>query len=428
MMCRYSGGRGWNNMAVKVMHSNDLKYSNKLSILKLLRDGIISRADMASRLKLSRATVSSIVEELISSGFVSEIGFGKSTEQGGKKPVMLKLNVNAVFIAAVYFSYNLVEVAITDLQGNIVARSKIEIDVSCSCESQCTIIVETIRNLIDSLRKQGFCQPLMAGGIVIKGLVDTECGELVYSATLPGWNRVPMTDFFEKELSIPFYMENDVRAVATFELERYRERKPKVMMCVNAERGVGVGLAINEKIYYGANSGVSATHMILDPHGPLCSCGNHGCWDIMTSVEVFAGKIHEAGGDRYLDLPYERIVQLYNGNDAVVRSVADEYIGYWMSIGVQNAVNCYNPDLVVLVGEYFRDFPTMRKKVENAIHEMPNAAARNAEVVFSDSEEDLFLKSAACIVFLRFFSSAYHQNMIETIENSKNGKGGCNEK
>ena len=64
-------------MAVKVMHSNDLKYSNKLSILKLLRDGIISRADMASRLKLSRATVSSIVEELISSGFVSEIGFGK---------------------------------------------------------------------------------------------------------------------------------------------------------------------------------------------------------------------------------------------------------------------------------------------------------------------------------------------------------------
>ena len=119
MMCRYSGGRGWNNMAVKVMHSNDLKYSNKLSILKLLRDGIISRADMASRLKLSRATVSSIVEELISSGFVSEIGFGKSTEQGGKKPVMLKLNVNAVFIAAVYFSYNLVEVAITDLQGNI---------------------------------------------------------------------------------------------------------------------------------------------------------------------------------------------------------------------------------------------------------------------------------------------------------------------
>ena len=200
------------------------------------------------------------------------------------------------------------------------------------------------------------------------------------------------------------------------------------MMCVNAEHGVGVGLAINEKIYYGANSGVSATHMILDPHGPLCSCGNHGCWDIMTSVEVFAGKIHEAGGDRYLDLPYERIVQLYNGNDAVVRSVADEYIGYWMSIGVQNAVNCYNPDLVVLVGEYFRDFPTMRKKVENAIHEMPNAAARNAEVVFSDSEEDLFLKSAACIVFLRFFSSAYHQNMIETIENSKNGKGGCNEK
>ena len=69
----------------------------------------------------------------------------------------------------------------------------------------------------------------MAGGIVVKGLVDTECGELVYSATLPGWNRVPMTDFFEKELSIPFYMENDVRAVATFELERYRERKPKVI-------------------------------------------------------------------------------------------------------------------------------------------------------------------------------------------------------
>ena len=406
-------------MAVKAMHKNDLKYTNKLSILKLLRDGVISRVDIASKLKLSRATVSGIVEELISAGFVSEVGLGKSTELGGKKPVLLKLNGNAAFVAAVYFSYKLVEVAITDLLGNIIVRSQIAVDPRQGCESQCSAIVDALRSLILGLRSRGCSQPLMAGGIVIKGLVDTGKGELVYSATLPGWESVPITAFFEKELSIPFYVENDVRAVTTFELEKYRERKPKVMMCINAERGVGVGLAINEKIYYGASSGVSATHMILDPHGPLCSCGNHGCWDIMTSYEIFSQRIYEEGGDGYRDLSYERTVQLYASGDPVVCRIADDYIGYWMSIGAQNAVNCYNPDLVVLVGEYFRDFPSMRKIVEKSIHEMPNAAARNAQVVFSDSEEDLFLKSAACIVFLRFFSSEYHQKMIRTIEGTK---------
>lgn len=401
-------------VALESLHNSDLRYTNKINILNLLRDQIISRADISNQLQLSKSSVSNIVEELLDCQWIEEIGLGKSTEQGGKKPVLLKFNEKAALIAGVYFSYNLVEVAITDLKGCILARSEMQLQLQEDCWSQCVKVAMTISSLLTTLRGQGRMQPLMAVGLVVKGLVDIDKGVLSYSATLPGWENVPLAQYFRTILGVPCFVENDVRAVTLLELDRLREKKAKVLMCVNAERGVGVGLAIDGHIFYGANSGISTTHMILDPNGPLCSCGNRGCWDIMASVETMLSQI--ARQDSSLkDITYKEAVRLYQLRNKVVRDVVENYTGYWMSLGVRNAVTCYNPDLVVLIGSCFLDFPILAACTERTLHTMPNIVAREVKVIFAPSEDDLFLHSAASVVFSRFFSKQDHEELANAV-------------
>ena len=399
-----------NSMADKVVRNSDLKHENKLSILRILRDEITSRIDISTKLNLSKSTVSSIIEDLMKNNLVVETGVGQSTEQGGKRPRTLKLNNKAAMIAAVYFSYNLIEVALTDLTGNILIKTSKKNSGIKDIEKECITVSREVKKLQAKLEKKEIDYPLIAIGVVVKSLIDAEQGVLSYSATLPGFEDVPIAKYFERGLCVPCFVENDVRGITVLEYDKHRHENPKVLMCVTAERGVGVGLSIGEHIFYGANSGISATHMILDANGPKCSCGNCGCWDIMASTETMLEKIYEK--DMTLkDLDYASVVKLYDDGNKSVRDIVENYTGYWMSVGLRNAINCYNPDCVVLVGAPFIDFPIIAQRCKEEVSKMPNIAARKASLVVEDKDDDIFLHSAASIVFSRFFTSKYHNSL-----------------
>lgn len=96
----------------KMISKTDMKERNRMSILKTIRNGICSRAEISAGLGLSKPAVSALVDELIKEGLVYETGRGDSTEAGGKKPILLDFQANVAMIAAVSFNNKYYEIAV----------------------------------------------------------------------------------------------------------------------------------------------------------------------------------------------------------------------------------------------------------------------------------------------------------------------------
>ena len=82
-----------------IVRNVDLKNANKLKVLNLIKDkSPISRADIAVELNFSRSTVSQIIEELLDKGWIEELGYGESTERGGKRPILLQIKKEGIYL------------------------------------------------------------------------------------------------------------------------------------------------------------------------------------------------------------------------------------------------------------------------------------------------------------------------------------------
>src|SRR5690625_3019078 len=103
----------------KTGDQNLVKQINKSIVLNCIeKKGPISRADISKATSLNKATVSTMVSELIQDNFVNEIGMGKSS--GGRKPVMLCFNYNAGYSIGIDLGVNYILAILTDLKGTIV--------------------------------------------------------------------------------------------------------------------------------------------------------------------------------------------------------------------------------------------------------------------------------------------------------------------
>src|SRR5690554_1232012 len=99
-----------------------MKQLNRSLVLKALRRGPASRAELAHDLALSAATVSVIVDELIKEDLVQESGRGESG--GGRKPILLTLNARSRLAVGVDVALSRIRAALTDLEGNVVTEAE----------------------------------------------------------------------------------------------------------------------------------------------------------------------------------------------------------------------------------------------------------------------------------------------------------------
>jgi glucokinase len=131
---------------------------------------------------------------------------------------------------------------------------------------------------------------------------------------------------------------------------------------VTVGTGIGGGIIIGGRIYRG-HYGVGAElgHMVIDPDGPVCGCGNRGCWEAVASgnaigrlarqrVEGGAGAgVLAAAGGRIEDITGELVGEMGVAGDAFARDVVEE-IGRLLGIGLANIVNIFDPEVIVVGG------------------------------------------------------------------------------
>lgn len=396
---------------MKTLQSKDLKFRNRADILQLISRGSRSRADIASELGISKPAVSSIVEELVGEGLVLERGRGQSQANGGRRPILLKLNSDAGLIVAVYFNESWYEIAIVDLSAKVLMHEKENTRLGWDYRQTLDDVVATIRQSIESLQRQGVRQRVLACGIAIKGLVNTEEGQMLYSSGIPHWKDVPVRDYVAEALEVPVYVENDARAMTYAELLYGGSRDLKTSACVSVSRGIGTGIVIQNEVYRGAyDVAVTFGHTTVAENGPLCRCGNYGCWEALASTDAFLREL----GNQYpshegIDFS-EALKKFYDGEERV-REVLLGYTGYWLGVGIANILNAFNPEKLIVQGTVTQAGEALLNRIQEVVRRRALPIPGTAQVSFSELTEQVEVKGAAAVVIKRFFSEEDHHKI-----------------
>jgi len=125
---------------------------------------------------------------------------------------------------------------------------------------------------------------VQAISMVAPGPLDPFEGVVIEAPNLPGWDNVPVRDILAQEFDRPIFVGNDANLAALAEHRFGAGRGFDNLIYLTISTGVGGGIILDGKLLLGSKGLAGEIgHMILDPDGPICACGNHGC------LEAYAG-------------------------------------------------------------------------------------------------------------------------------------------
>lgn len=319
----------WNQQVVK-------KNNTSLVFRTITQQEPLSRADIAQDSGLNKATVSSLVNELLEKQLVYESGPGESS--GGRRPVLLHYNQSAGYSIGIDIGVNYILGVVTDLKGNIINEQKLSMKDS-AFEDVLNRVKKMVYTLMEPLPQSPY--GVVGIGIGIPGIVDKQ-GNILLAPNL-GWKNCEIKQQIEEEFNIPVIVENEANAGAYGEKQFGVGKSFNDIIYVSVGIGIGVGLILNNQLYQGVN-GFSGElgHMVIQMDGAPCRCGSKGCWEVYASEHALIDNAKD------LDEPtLESIIDLAKNNDEKAIGLFEE-IGKYLGFGINNIINTFNPEQIII--------------------------------------------------------------------------------
>ena len=354
----------------------------------------MSRADLARRSGLQRSTISSIIDQLIDEGWVTEGAIGRSPR--GRRPRNLHLNVERAGILGVELRPDLTTVGLAGIDARFMGQ--VQFPTAATPER----FVRDLAAATCELRRahpRVLCEGM---GVSLPGRVDKD-GNLVFAPNL-GWEPVAITTMIEEAVGLPVNVENAANACAL--AERWFGRHPeqaKNILAVTVSEGVGVGLLLNGQLVHGANSMAGEFgHVSLADDGPACRCGRRGCWERYASnsaaLQYYAAIGGASPSPRFEDLP-----RLADRGDVRAAETLDRMARY-LGVGLSNLAVGLDPDVIVIVGEVTTAWSRVGPIVEDILRTRALAPPLT-RLVPTDSAAQPRLRGAVTLVVQQHFGA-----------------------
>lgn len=195
-----------------------------------------------------------------------------------------------------------------------------------------------------------------ATGIGIPGKVDPTTGTVHLAVNL-NWNHIPAAEWFQQALGVPCYIENDLHLAALGYYHFFTDSSIQNMAYVSIGTGLAAGLILDGRLYRGAHGMAGEFgHIVMDPHGPTCNCGNRGCLEMYTAGPAYSRAGQEAVAQGKLLLPPGQAnvtaVDVFNaaqsGNPAAQKII--HTAGAFLGRGLQILIMAYDVDKIILGG------------------------------------------------------------------------------
>jgi glucokinase len=303
-------------------------------------------------------------------------------------------------IGAVDIGGTKIAVGIVDGDGKVLARTEAATNPNDYARS-----IEAISRMLRETALEAGVE-VTGIGIGSTGPVDPIKGEFGDVDFLPGWRgKSPVRDL-ERTFNVRAALENDGDAAALGEAGWGAGRNRSRLIYVTVGTGIGGGIILDGQLYRGVDGAhPEVGHQVIDPAGPQCTCGFHGCWEsLATGPAMVAWFERNASGDsRQRDgITAKRICELAAAGDELARR-AVEHESYYLGLGLANLINLFTPDAIVLSGSVMKSAPLFLDRIREVIRSGCRfVPADKAELMLASLGEDANLIGAARVWHFRF--------------------------
>lgn len=243
-------------------------------------------------------------------------------------------------------------------------------------------------------------------GIGSTGPVLPFTGEFGEVNFFPNWKgQNPVRDL-EQLFHVPVAMENDADAAALGEAGWGAGKGKRQLIYVTVGTGIGAGIILDGKLYRGVDGAhPEIGHHLIDPSGPACACGFHGCWESLAAAPAMVRWLEKhapAGYPHWGDLTAKRICELAREGDEVARKAVQEET-YYLGLGLANLVTLFAPEAIVLGGSLMKSAVLFLDGIRKAIvRNCKLVPFERTELALASLGEDSNLIGAARVWHHRF--------------------------
>ncbi|MGM9551846.1 MAG: ROK family protein [Clostridia bacterium] len=254
-----------------------------------------------------------------------------------------------------------IKCAIVDKKGNITASCK------TPTPKMGSDIPDAVIDLIYSLLKKSnlTVDDIYTIGIGTTGICDSKNGIVITGANIEGYKNIEICRIIKEKTGKDTFIDNDANCAA---LGEYVAANVKChsFIFITLGTGIGGGIILNGKILRGVNGGAGEIgHITLVKDGEKCNCGRKGCWERYASVSALSRQTREAGftGEVNGKTVFEKSLK----GDKVAQKVLDKWLNY-VSEGICDMVNIFQPDLIVIGGGVSREGDRILKPVADFVN------------------------------------------------------------
>ncbi len=372
--------------------------------------GPVSKGDVARAARLSPVTVVEIIGELTREGLVREAGEGPST--GGRPPVLVEIAPQARSAVGLEIGPRTVTAVVTDLNASV----KVRVEKPSRMIEGPPTTAEQVDAVFEKLLREApeVAENALGVGVALPAPILASTGPVFQPPSDPEWTGLDVPALIGRRFDAPVLVDNDANARALGEFLFGAGRGASNVLYVIAHWGVGGALVVDGDLRRGADGGAGEIgHTVIEVDGPRCGCGGYGC------LEAFAGRagivrrvrraLKLAGRDRLAgveveDLKVRHVIDAALCGDRLARRILEE-TGQYLGVGVANAINVLNPEVVVLGGSTVEVGAMVTAPLTKVARKraLPGMAGRT-RIVKGELGEDAGAVGAAALVLRELFA------------------------
>jgi glucokinase-like ROK family protein len=338
-------------------------------------------ADLSKELNISTPKIITLINELIQDELIKD--YGKIDSTGGRRASMYGLVAEAGFFIGVDIKSFSINIGLLDFKKNLVTINE---DIPYRLENSQDAFERLIIVIQEFIYHLSVAKEKILGiGINLSGRINNENG---YSYSFFHFHEEPLAATLETRLGFKVFLENDSRAMAYGEFCFGVVSNEKNVLFVNMDYGIGLGILVDGKVYYG-KSGFSGEfgHIPFFENEILCHCGKKGCLETEASgyamIRMFKERIQQGFTSKLVSkyenaehIKLQDIIDAAQNDDMLcIELIAD--LGEKIGKGLAVLINIFNPELVILGGTLSKTGDLVRLPVKSALNKFSLGLVNN---------------------------------------------------